>query len=470
MPHREPIVSRLEKEYAAAWNSLKFIQKKFAAKGFSLFLVGGAVRNLVLGTGLKDFDLASDALPQDVQALFPHVIPTGIQHGTVTLVHRGEHFEITTFRLDGSYSDARRPDSVAFTPDILEDLTRRDFTINAMALDLSDLSLLDPHNGRSDLAAGIIRTVGAPLERFGEDGLRIVRGIRFAAQLGFHIESDTYAAMKLCLDKLAKVSIERFRDELFKTLDSNQPSRGLFLMRETGIFPLFLPTVAGMDRMAFALAALTADLLPVNPTELRFAAILMYLEPSAAMAVCAQLKLSNNACALCGHLVSLLEYSPDAEMSPVKMRRFAAKAGRNPAATAADFLIARAVAQGWLGWNPDTDLALTPTAHRGQDGDLHMATELTPAWSTALDSLRTNPDFRLSQFKNRLQTLLSENPPLAIRDLAINGQQLQAAGIPAGPAMGRLLQFLLDQVIEQPEHNSADWLLAEARKFQETSP
>jgi tRNA nucleotidyltransferase/poly(A) polymerase len=270
----------LEQKYADTWQSLIEIEAKFRAHGHCLYLVGGAVRNLVLGLPLKDFDLATDALPDQTIRMFRNVIPTGIQHGTVTLVFRRQHFEITTFRLDGAYSDARRPDSVAFTPDIHEDLKRRDFTINAMALDLGRHCLIDPHGGRRDLARGLIRTVGIAQERFNEDGLRIMRALRFAAQLEFSIETATWAAMGLRLERLGKVSVERFRDELLKTLDSPLPSRGLFLMRTLGALELFLPGFGQMDEAGFAQVCLTIDLLPAQPMEPRLAALFSGIAPT----------------------------------------------------------------------------------------------------------------------------------------------------------------------------------------------
>lgn len=469
MPHRDQIIKRLETEYSSTWKSLQHIQGKFATRGFKLFLVGGAIRNLVLGTALKDFDLASDALPDDVIAMFRHVIPTGIQHGTVTLVHQGEHFEITTFRLDGDYSDARRPDSVSFTPDILADLTRRDFTINAMALDLGSLELLDPHNGQDDLAAGLIRTVGAPLERFSEDGLRIVRGIRFAAQLDFHIESQSYAAMKLCLDKLAKVSIERFRDELFKTLDSALPSRGLYLMAETGVFPLFIEAVAQLDAKMFALCALTVDLLPHDQPELRLAACLMFLNIPDLEKVCMKLKLSNAVSKFICLMVSLLDTEPDAEMSSYKLRTFAARAGRDQTMNATLLLMAKATALDWLAWNPYTPPHSISMPLASQSIAKLFASEIPVPWATIIDELRSKPDNRLVNFQAHMERVLASNPPLAIRDLAINGAALIKAGIPAGRSMGRLLEMLLQAVLEKPENNRPEWLLAEARRFHETN-
>ena len=185
----------------------------FAAADRQCWLVGGAVRDLHLGRPLTDLDIATDARPEDVVRLFRTVIPTGVRHGTVTVLFRGSKFEVTTFRTEEGYSDGRRPDQVHFAPSILDDLARRDFTINAMAWDLVRHRLEDPHHGRDDLAAKVIRAIGNPDARFREDGLRPLRACRFAAQLGFAIDPATKAAIPRALDVTARVSAERVRDE-----------------------------------------------------------------------------------------------------------------------------------------------------------------------------------------------------------------------------------------------------------------
>src|SRR5271157_4062057 len=186
----------------------------FKAAGFQCHLVGGAVRDMLLGRPHTDFDIATDALPPQVIPLFRRVIPTGIKHGTVTVHFKGTTFEVTTFRTEAAYGDGRRPDSVTFSPSIMDDLARRDFTINAIAYDLLTDRVADPHGGRQDLRNGIIRAIGNASDRFREDGLRPLRACRFAAQLGFTVEEATRQAIPGNLDVLAMVSAERVRDEL----------------------------------------------------------------------------------------------------------------------------------------------------------------------------------------------------------------------------------------------------------------
>lgn len=198
----------------------KQILTTLASGGHDAVLVGGCVRDLLMGRPVHDFDIATSARPEQVMTLFPHAHPTGLQHGTVTVVKSGEPYEVTTFRVDLGYSDGRRPDAVLFSDNLIEDLRRRDFTINAMALRLTG-DIVDPFEGTADIAQGIIRAVGDPLERFSEDSLRILRAIRFRAQLGFSVEEETMRAMQVAAPLLKKVSSERIGQELKKIAEAN---------------------------------------------------------------------------------------------------------------------------------------------------------------------------------------------------------------------------------------------------------
>lgn len=216
----------------------------FEANGYEAFLVGGAVRDLIRGKPASDWDVATNATPEDVIRIFKRVIPTGIAHGTVTVHFMNEEIEVTTYRLEKDYSDGRHPDSVTYAAAIEEDLSRRDFTMNAIAASLKDGSLRDPFGGQDDIKAHIIRTVGDADQRFSEDGLRPVRAIRFAAQTGFDITEETLAAIPRARHVTARISIERFRDEFVKLISSASPSKGLRLMEDTGILEQFLPELS----------------------------------------------------------------------------------------------------------------------------------------------------------------------------------------------------------------------------------
>ena len=196
--------------------SLERFAKRFSQAGFSLYIVGGAVRDHLLNRPIEDYDFTTDALPSDVMTLFSHVLPTGIEHGTVTVLFEKQSFEVTTFRTEEAYLDGRHPSSVSFKATLPEDLKRRDFTINAFAVDLTSGHIIDLNGGMEDLKKQSIRAIGKPEERFAEDGLRILRACRFAAKLDFTIEEVTLRAMKQLRYMLQKVSSERIRDELFK--------------------------------------------------------------------------------------------------------------------------------------------------------------------------------------------------------------------------------------------------------------
>lgn len=214
--------------------------------GFQAFIVGGCVRDLLLGTKPKDWDITTDAKPEKVMEIFPRTIPTGLQHGTVT-VCMGEgvenHFEVTTFRIEGEYTDGRHPDEVLFVMNVEQDLARRDLTINAIAYDPISNVLMDPFQGVQDLGCGIIRAVGDANARFQEDGLRIMRVARFAARFGYSVEGETFLAMQNNIETLKKVSKERIQDELSKTLMSAQPSYGMQLLQKCGALELACPSL-----------------------------------------------------------------------------------------------------------------------------------------------------------------------------------------------------------------------------------
>lgn len=207
--------------------------------GFEAYAVGGCVRDSLLGRTPDDWDITTSAKPQEVKAIFPRTIDTGIEHGTVTVMMGKEGFEVTTYRIDGAYLDGRHPESVEFSSNLVEDLKRRDFTINAMAYN-EQQGLVDVFEGIEDMQRKVIRCVGNPKERFGEDALRMMRAIRFSAQLGFEIEEETYRAVEELAPTLEKVSMERIQVELVKTLLSAHPDYVRFY-QETGLFCDVLP-------------------------------------------------------------------------------------------------------------------------------------------------------------------------------------------------------------------------------------
>jgi tRNA nucleotidyltransferase (CCA-adding enzyme) len=215
--------------------------EKLRARGKRAWVVGGCVRDALLGRPVSDWDVATDARPEEMLQVFPRAIPTGLKHGTVTVRSGTLQVEVTTLRGEGAYSDGRRPDEVTFTDDIALDLARRDFTINAIACDPVSGALIDPYGGQRDLEARLLRAVGNPLERFSEDGLRVLRAARFVATLEMDLDPDTYRAIAPTLDTYKKVSEERVRDEWIKTMKARRPSRAFEIMRSSGILAITCP-------------------------------------------------------------------------------------------------------------------------------------------------------------------------------------------------------------------------------------
>ena len=212
------------------------ILEQLERHGFFAYKVGGYVRDKLLGLPVHDIDIATSAKPEQVMELFPKVIPTGMKHGTVTVILENQSFEVTTFRVESDYTDHRRPKNVQFVDRIEEDLGRRDFTINALAMDLRG-EIIDPYGGRKDLGNGLIRAVGNPKLRFGEDSLRILRAIRFAAQFEFTIEEDTRQALRSEGHWLKEISVERIHQEIVKMIEGPHPILAIEMLIDSSIFP-----------------------------------------------------------------------------------------------------------------------------------------------------------------------------------------------------------------------------------------
>jgi len=431
----------------------------FHASGYQCHLVGGAVRDILMGRAHTDYDIATDALPAQVSAVFPRVIPTGIRHGTVTVLFKGTTFEVTTFRAETGYSDGRHPDAVTFAPSILDDLSRRDFTINAMAYDLLANRFTDPHGGRADLAAGIIRAIGDPSERFREDGLRPLRACRFAAQLSFRVEADTRNAIPLALEILAKVSAERVRDEILKILAAPLPSVGLTLMRETGILGVVLPELAegiGVTQGSyhchdvFAHSLYACDAAPRGSVDLRLAALLHdvgkprvrqididgrptfhaheRVSAEIAAGILTKLRLPTATVKRVSHLVASHMFNFQEEWTDAAVRRFIARVGEE---------------------NIDDIIALRRADQAGM----------------CRDNAVTYPE-GLALFARRVGNVLEGRRALTVAQLAVGGNDLiERLGVRPGPVVGTLLGALLQAVLEDPDLNEREKLLEIAEKF-----
>ena len=382
--------------------------------GYAAYVVGGCVRDSLLGLIPHDWDLCTSALPQQGMELFgaEKCIPTGLQHGTVTVKQGGGLYEITTFRTEGTYTDGRHPDEVHFVPDVWEDLARRDFTINAMAYNAKE-GLVDPFGGQADLQSGILRAVGVPHQRFTEDALRILRLYRFAARFGFSIDPPTaQAAQELCAH-LDCVSVERIEEELAKLLSAPAPAAYL----DKKILGVVLPE---LSPEALAAAKPVVDACPAGEQALpvRLAALLLSLGEDGTRRTLRRLRCSN-AC---------IEETA---------------------------VLVREVVSG-------VPVSLNIYTHKllGQYG-LKTVRRLA-ALGTALQPERSADFAALSELAERLD---ADGVCCRVSQLAVNGRDLMAAGVPAGPGIRKVLEALLDGVIREEYPNERQALLAAVQQL-----
>lgn len=423
--------------------------RQLSQAGHQAHLVGGGIRDLLLGRQPADFDVATNALPDVVLKLFGsrYAIPTGLQHGTITVLAGTpvRHVEVTTFRGEGEYLDGRRPSTVSFSATLIEDLARRDFTMNAIAFDPLSNTITDPFDGQGALCAKLVKAVGDPIRRFTEDGLRPMRAVRQATQLGFSIDPQTLASITVTLASFRMVSAERIRDEIFKMFKASMPSFGIRLMQQTKlleeVFPELLSCVglaakdgSNIDVFEHSLAVL--DALPPRPM-LRLAGLwhdvakplgsVDHAAKGAEMAarMSERLRLSVAERRLLCDLVSTHEFRYAPTDSDAALRR---------------------LLRGFLGTSAGIDdiLALH-LANRGAYNN-SIVRELSVA------------------FCERIHTILATHPPLRSGDLAIDGKRLmQVLGLSPGRQVGILLSTLLDRVVDEPEGNTEESLLAFAR-------
>lgn len=426
--------------------------RRFRAHGARAWVVGGCLRDLLLDREVSDWDLATSAEPDAVTRMFRRVIPTGTAHGTVTVLHRGEAFEVTTLRGEGAYADGRRPDSVHFVDDIEDDLARRDFTVNAMAYDPLEDRLVDPFGGLDDLRAGVLRAVGDPRRRFAEDGLRILRGARFVATLELELEPDTRAAFEGALDTFRKVSRERVREEWLKTMRARRPSRAFAVMRDTGIlgvtFPALLEQVGCEQNRwhAYDVWEHTMRVLDEStggPVE-RVAALLHDVAKPRTRAVSETT----------GDYTFYDHERVGAEMADRWLREYRfSKAERE--------VIVHLVRHHLVCYRPEwTDAAVRRFVRRvGED---HLDALLRLARADALGKGRDVSEelALLDALRDRVEGVLREGAALSTSDLAIDGRDvLERVGGRGGPVVGRVLRAVLERVVDDPSLNERARLL-----------
>jgi tRNA nucleotidyltransferase (CCA-adding enzyme) len=420
--------------------------ERLSAAGYRAWVVGGSVRDSLLaqrrgtttsaGWHAKDWDLATDARPEQITPLFRRVIPTGIEHGTVTVLLHGLQLEVTTLRADRSYSDGRHPEQIEYVTSIDEDLARRDFTVNAIAFEPQTEQLIDTFGGLVDLEARRLRAVGEASRRFAEDGLRVLRAARLVATLEFELDPDTAAAIRPSLDTYRRVSAERVRDEWQKALSARAPSRAFSVMQEHGLLEITAPELsalagkaveAGGDALSLALARM--DRCAREPV-LRLAALARDVHPEPAQAaeladaLLARLRYSNAERKSCTHLVRHPLPARARLESAAEVRRWLQRIG------------------------PDQH----PLACQLERADLG-ARNAPPEAMAALDA-----------FERRAAEELAQQPPLSLSALAVEGKLLMAeAGYRPGREIGKALEALLDRVLDDPAQNTREHLLEIAR-------
>jgi tRNA nucleotidyltransferase (CCA-adding enzyme) len=421
-------------------------------KGYSAYLVGGSVRDTLLGRTPKDWDLTTDAVPNEIEKIFQEegikTIPTGKDYGTITIQLDNEDFEITTYRLESDYSDARRPKAIAFSKNLKEDLSRRDLTINAIAFNPLTGELIDPFGGQEDLEKKIIKMVGRPMERFKEDALRLMRAVRFASRYGFDIDEDTKKAIKRNAERLRYVSAERIRDELNGILLTQKPSVGLQLLHDLGLLKIVLPEVDILDTVPQQspwhhknVFGHTLDVVDNSPAraDVRWATLLHdtgkekarvrdetgrdrfighdKISAEIAEVVLKRLKFDNATAAKIVKLIFLHQAEPKKRN---KIKHFIRHLG----------------VENLDDWK----------AMRLADITAHKPEKVEAGMAIHGERLKT------------LDDIIAKNEPYMISQLDINGNELKEVGVPAGPIMGKVLRGLLDLVIQSPEKNQKAFL------------
>ncbi len=427
---------------------VNFIIHTLQEHGFEAYAVGGCVRDAMLSRVPGDWDITTSAKPEQVKALFRHTIDTGIQHGTVTIMLEQEGFEVTTYRIDGEYEDARHPKEVQFTSNLLEDLKRRDFTINAMAYNEKD-GLVDAFDGLGDLKRGIIRCVGVAEERFTEDALRMLRAVRFSAQLGFMIEDKTKEAMKKLAPNLAKVSAERIQIELVKMLTSPHPEE-IRTAWETGLTKVFLPE---FDRMME-----TKQNNPHHKYSVGEHTIVALQNARADKVLRLTMLLHDIAKPLCkttdeNGIDHFYRHQPKGgEMAKTILHRL--KFDNDTINRVSKLVICH-------------DSRPEPTEKSVRKAVFHNGIEQYPLlFEVQRADILAQSDYEkeeklkcLEIYQQFYADILEKQNCMSLKELAISGADLIALGMKPGKEMGETLHRLLDAVLENPELNTKEALI-----------
>ncbi len=454
---------------------VKLIIDELNRAGFEGYAVGGCVRDSMLGKMPKDWDVTTNASPEEIKSLFKRTVDTGIEHGTVTVLLGDEGFEVTTYRIDGKYEDNRHPSEVKFTKSLSEDLLRRDFTINAMAYNEKD-GIVDLFGGEDDLKKGIIRAVGNPRERFSEDALRIMRAARFASVLGFEIEEETEKAMAYLAENLKDISAERIREELFKLIMGKYPEK-ILIAADTGIldvvFPEFMECVGCMqenkyhnntvaehiiDTVRYMQAILGLNGYVRDP---RIEIPYEYTEKEKKILVITMLFhdigkprvkfMEGDRAHFWGH------QKASAEMAHKALQRL--KCDNDTVRTVTSLVTYHDVRFTW-NWERGSSSARKLANRVGEDNlKLLVAVQYADIFGQAGPYLKESLE-EMELMQQCVNDMFANNDPFCLKDLAVTGRDLiDELGMSAGKDLGVTLNWLLDKVIEKPEINTREILL-----------
>ena len=458
----------MDKIFADIPAPIKEIAIILNTEGFQCFLVGGSVRDSIMGFTPKEYDIATDAKPEDVQRIFKYTIPTGIKHGTILVILDDMQVEITTFRSDGNYSDGRHPDKVEYTASIEDDLPRRDLTINAMAYNVLDGNLIDMFDGMKDIKNKIIRSVGNPYERFTEDGLRIMRAIRFATKLNFNIEKETFEAICHSTGMLTSIAYERIREEFNGILISDNPFRGIELLRKTGILALIMPELMqgfGVAQNRFHKYDVYYHILhtiqavePLETEELTLLVRLAALFHDIAKPM-VQKKVSKQE--------EPVYYNHEVVGANVAKKIMKRLKYSNAEIDFVTLLVRQHMFYYQDEW---TDGAVRRFMKAVGVENIKPLLKLREADRLGSGNRKDKESKAIPKLLARIDKIIEEENAITVKDLKINGNDLmQEFNLKPGPIVGKILNYLLDLILDEPSLNDKEKLMEKTRIFLESN-
>ncbi len=427
----------------------RYVEHKLEQAGYEVFLVGGSVRDLLIEKRISDLDYTTNATPEEVKKVFPRVVPVGEEFGTVLVLFRHIPIEVTTYRTEGTYSDGRRPEKIEFGKSLEEDVMRRDFTINGMAYSLKSKTIHDYVGGMEDLKRKVVRTIGDPVERFGEDGLRPIRGCRIMANLGFSMDPETETAIEKSLGIVKKIAPERFYDEWSKTIKMRAKNRYWNILRKTGIFSLFFSEFKRLNQDETRWQHLIEVIQHSRPTNMGiYCAHFFYFEFKETNSLWLQNReehanfvrhffrknrFPNKYQVLCIELIfspflEFLETQDPHDIDPVSIKK----------------ILSRIERKRWFDHLRFVKEVIYPGYHK--EGNLE------------------HYERSMRKVIRLLRSVLREKSPLYTKDLAVNGNDLIEAGF-QGKSIGTVLQRLLGVVLENPSQNRREALLDLAHRY-----